>query len=132
MSFFFSISILSLPACYRQHLQCSVHLRHSPIYYFIAIGKCRSINTTIFWESWCTTGNSLKEENRQALLFLASMCKNLFKGSSRILVTFKYEPRGFPGGLVVQILPSNAGSVGLIPGQGAKMYIPCGQPEHEQ
>ena len=55
------------------------------------------------------------------------MRRNLFKGSSKILVMFKYEPRDFPGGLVVQILPSNAGGVGLIPGQGAMMYMPCGQ-----
>ena len=31
------------------------------------------------------------------------------------------EHRDFPGGQVVKTSPSNAGGVGLIPGQGAKI-----------
>ena len=33
----------------------------------------------------------------------------------------KTKPRDFPGGLVVETLPSNTRDVGLIPGQGAKI-----------
>ena len=33
----------------------------------------------------------------------------------------KDEERDFPGGPVVKTLPSNAGSTGLLPGQGAKI-----------
>ena len=33
----------------------------------------------------------------------------------------KDKLRDFPGGPVVKALPSNVGSVGLIPGQGAKI-----------
>ena len=35
--------------------------------------------------------------------------------------------RDFPGGPVVKISPSNAGSVGLIPAQGAGIPYACGQ-----
>ena len=34
---------------------------------------------------------------------------------------FKVRDGDFPGGLVVKTLPSNAGSTGLLPGQGAKI-----------
>ena len=36
-------------------------------------------------------------------------------------LTFKNEAKRLPDGLVVGPWPSNAGGVGLIPGQGAKI-----------
>ena len=45
-----------------------------------------------------------------------------------IEVENKSERRGdLPGGPVVKTLPSNAGGVGLISGQGAKIHMPHGQ-----
>ena len=37
------------------------------------------------------------------------------------ILTFKNDERGFPDSPVVKTAPSNAGGVGLIPGQGAKI-----------
>ena len=39
----------------------------------------------------------------------------------QMFVGAKTKPRDFPGGLVVETLPSNTRDVGLIPGQGAKI-----------
>ena len=39
----------------------------------------------------------------------------------------KFTSRNFPGGLVVKNLPSNAGDVSSIPGQGTKISHAMGQ-----
>ena len=46
-----------------------------------------------------------------------------------------YEDRDFPGGPVVKNLPSNAGNVDLIPGQGSKIPTCPGasvEPTHQK
>ena len=42
----------------------------------------------------------------------------------------RYQDRDFPGGPVVKTSPSNAGGVGLIPGQGAKTLL-ASQPKSQ-
>ena len=44
--------------------------------------------------------------------------------------SFKNMNRGFPGGLVVENLPCNAGGTSSIPGQGTKVpfAVGCGNP----
>ena len=49
------------------------------------------------------------------------MTRQEYQNRQTQVIQFKRVSRDFPSGTAVKTLPSNAGGVGLIPGQGARI-----------